>query len=334
MLVALLSLARQRPAPTRPPPVSRPGRSRRERPLESGLWCDHCRVIAKADIKLNAKGAAWGAVSAVRSHRGIGTARLSVDLDISPRIDEVVGGLISMICRVKIILPDLQEYLCDLWPLRQYIEVPERGGSITVTLEGAIGLRQLKIIEQHRVGDVTLSLDLTGHWVLENKHVPFWNTFVDTQIEHSAWVKLLSGWGYRNVLLLEFDQPTTARTKELEAAFTYLSEARDRFLEHDARHTVESLRQCLAALVGKQAEEEDSEEDVIAAQRGAKRDARPGSLSIVDYARRFELTRLALKFTSDLAAHPEGGETTLREAESLLIMTAGLIHQFAHPRDN
>jgi hypothetical protein len=199
--------------------------------------CDHRSVIAKADIKLGATGAAWATVSGVRSHRGIGIARLGIDLDVSPRIDDVVGGLISMICRVRVALPGLQDYLCDLSPVRQYVELPERGGSVTISLEGSVGMRQLKTIERHRTGDVTMNLDPTGHWVLGERHAPFWNTFVDEQIEHSAWVRHLSGWGYRKVLLLEFDQPTTARTQEFELAFVYLSEARDRFLEHDARHT-------------------------------------------------------------------------------------------------
>jgi hypothetical protein len=59
---------------------------------------------------------------------------------------------------------------------------------------------------------------------------------------------------------------------------TYLAEARDGCLAHEARHTVESIRQCMAELAGN-----------------------------------------------------APGETSLDQAESLLIMTAGLAHQFAPP---
>jgi hypothetical protein len=283
----------------------------------------------KAELKVNATGAAWAVVASMRAHRGIGIARIGFEVEVSPRIPEVAGALLSLAAHVRVRTPPTMDgFLCDVAADRQYTQIIEPGTSASFSLQGTIGLRQLKAIEDARTAGVTLELSLFGHWVIKADHFPFWSATVEHDVEQSAWVNHLSGWGYRNLLLLEFDQPTVARTKELQAAFNYLAEARQRFLAHEPRHTVESLRQCLASIVGATADGDETAAQVDDALKVARKEARPGGLA-VGYDQRFELVRSALKFASDIAAHPEVDETSLVEAESLLIMTAGLLYRLA-----
>ena len=91
------------------------------------------------------------------------------------------------------------------------------------------------------------------------------------------------------------------------------------------RQCVEALRHCLAALVGKRAEDEDDLADVQAAIKDANR---AKNSSIVGYNERSELVRRALKFYCDLGGHPEVAETQRSHAHSALVMTTGLLESF------
>jgi hypothetical protein len=84
---------------------------------------------------------------------------------------------------------------------------------------------------------------------------------------------------------------------------------------------VECLRQRLAALVGNEDHEEHTDADVTAALSEASKATRSCN---VPYDTRFELSRRTLKFTCDIAAHPEVAVTTRREAHASLLAAAGL----------
>lgn len=127
-------------------------------------------------------------------------------------------------------------------------------------------------------------------------------------------------------MLLELEAPDPATAPALSEAIEYFDQARRRFLEGESRLAVESLRQSLATLVGKQATEEDDADAVATNLKASRSAVRMGA---VDYERRYELTRQALKFLVDLGAHPETAETSPAEARSCLTMVAGLLQWYA-----
>ncbi|MDQ1743919.1 MAG: hypothetical protein QOE23_2258, partial [Pseudonocardiales bacterium] len=103
----------------------------------------------------------------------------------------------------------------------------------------------------------------------------------------------------------------------------FFAEAQRHYLEHEWRHTVESLRQALAAVVGRKAEDEDTEDTLRA---GIKELRRAAGARNVGYLARYEPVRAALKFLCDLGAHPEAGETSKNDAYAALLMVAGILH--------
>ena len=96
-----------------------------------------------------------------------------------------------------------------------------------------------------------------------------------------------------------------------------------RFGEGEWRICVESIRQSLAALVGKKAEDEDQESDVKDAINAARK-----MQYQLGYEPRRELVRRAAKFMADLGAHPETAETRKPDAYAALMIAGGLLHSF------
>jgi hypothetical protein len=279
-------------------------------------------------VRINAQDAWQVVITGIRASRGVGVARIAVDLDVRTRSDTLVERPLWLSGALHIHSPGLAtSYLCELVATPHPTAVPELARAATLSLDGTLSLRQLKIIEAARTDRVELEVELRGHAVVGERFVPFWAIRIDQTVQQSTWIDYLGAWGYRNVLLLEVDQPSTARTPELRRATQYLVEAQDQFLQHKARPAVESLRQCLVTLVGETTPSDTSEADVDAALRSAQRAARDKSAATVGYDRRLDLIRLALKFATDLAAHPEEAETTHADAEALFIMTAGLIQR-------
>lgn len=86
---------------------------------------------------------------------------------------------------------------------------------------------------------------------------------------------------------------------------------------------MESLRQSLASLVGKKADDEEQETDIEDAAKALRKEARSAK---VGYEPRMELVRQAAKFMCDLGAHPEVAETRRHHAYGALVMTGGLLH--------
>ncbi|AWK07668.1 hypothetical protein DDQ41_00630 [Streptomyces spongiicola] len=86
--------------------------------------------------------------------------------------------------------------------------------------------------------------------------------------------------------------------------------------------TVEALRQTLAALVGRKADDEDEAADATAAAEALREESMN---TAVGYPARAEQVRLALKFMCDLGA-PEVAGTEKSNAYSALLMVGGLLH--------
>ena len=90
--------------------------------------------------------------------------------------------------------------------------------------------------------------------------------------------------------------------------------------------TVESLRQSLASLVGKKADDEEQGTDVQDAFRAVRREPQEMYLG---YEPRLELVRQAAKFVCDLGAHPEVAETRRHHAYGALVTVGGMLQMFA-----
>jgi len=147
-------------------------------------------------------------------------------------------------------------------------------------------------------------------------------SIITSGISQSDWLELLGQAGYRRIMLLELEAPDILAHPELAEAIDYFVQAQDQYVRGEWRLTVESLRQCLASLVGKKADDEEQEAEVQDAFRAARRESRETKLG---YEPRLELVRQAAKFLCDLGAHPEVAETRRHHAYGALMMVGGLL---------
>jgi hypothetical protein len=283
--------------------------------------------VSEGSIPINAEhDAVRLTIQRIIPGRGVGVGQLTVEFEVSPtkqgatRLPLWIEGSIRTTN-----LGEATGFLTRLHGVNSPTFLPDLGARRSITLVGEIGLNQLQAIENARTTDVKLNFDLFGHFLREGVPIPFWSVQLDYEIRQSEWIDLLGQIGYKSVLLLEFDQPEIGKTTEFQHAYRYFIEAREHYLRHEWRQTVESLRQSVAATVGKTADDEDLETDIRSASKAARNEARSAR---VDYERRYELVRQALKFATDLGAHPEAGETTKADAHGALIMTAGLLAWF------
>ncbi|MFD7379888.1 hypothetical protein [Streptomyces mirabilis] len=183
--------------------------------------------------------------------------------------------------------------------------------------------RQLQVIEEHRTGGMKFRLQLTGTTMNDGNLERIGVGGVECELTQSDWAAVLEQMQYRRLLLIELDAPEVNRSAEFKVALDYYRDAEKQYLKHEWRLTVEALRQCLAALVGKKADDEDELADVEAGAKVLRKEARA---TAAGYSPRAEQVRLALKFMCDLGAHPETAETVKANAYSALLMTGGLLH--------
>jgi hypothetical protein len=185
---------------------------------------------------------------------------------------------------------------------------------------------QLWLIDENRTqGMVRMFLTFTGHAVIDGQPVPV----IDMQtlqhdINQSDWLDLIRQTGLKQTVILELEAPDPLAHPELANALDYYMQARTRFSEGDWRLAVESIRQSLAALVGKKADDEDQESDVKDAINEARK-----TQHRLGYEPRRELVRRAAKFMTDLGAHPETAETRKPDAYAALMIGGGLLHSFS-----
>jgi hypothetical protein len=146
-------------------------------------------------------------------------------------------------------------------------------------------------------------------------------------INQSDWLDLIRQAGLKQRIILELEAPDPLAHPELAEALNYYAQAQTRFGEGEWRLCVESIRQSLATLVGKKADDEDQESDL--------KDAINATRKIQDrlgYEPRRELVRRAAKFMADLGAHPETAETRKPDAFAALMIAGGLLHSFTVQR--
>ncbi|MEV5614441.1 hypothetical protein [Streptomyces bacillaris] len=185
--------------------------------------------------------------------------------------------------------------------------------------------RQLQVIEEYRTGGMKFRLQLTGTTMNDGNLERIGVGSIECELTQSDWAAILEQMQYRRLLLIELDAPDANRSYEFKVALDYYRDAERHYLKQEWRLTVEALRQSLAALVGKTADEEDEATDVETAFKALRREAHKTK---VGYSPRAEQVRRALKFMCDLGAHPETAETTKVDAYSTLLMAGGLLHEW------
>jgi hypothetical protein len=221
----------------------------------------------------------------------------------------------------------VREHRGTFQPANQPLIMPGMGMEYNFQLMLDLSDRQLQLIEERRnATSVQLWITLNGYTIEEGKHVSVADSQISYQINQSDWLSLLEQAGHARTLLLELEAPNPQTHPEMAEAIDYYTQALRRFNEGGWRLTVEGLRQSLASLIGKKADEEDSEQDIQDAIKTIRRESRD---SVVAYDRRVELVRQAAKFMCDLGAHPEVAETRREHAYGALVMVGGLLHAFS-----
>ncbi|MGW6743059.1 hypothetical protein ACWGDX_20425 [Streptomyces sp. NPDC055025] len=195
----------------------------------------------------------------------------------------------------------------------------------TFVLVADVDHRHLQVIEEHRTGGIKFRLQLTGTTMNDGNLERIDVGGIECELTQSDWAAVLEQMQYRRLLLIELDAPGANRSDEFKMALDFYRDAEKQYLKQEWRLTVEALRQSLAALVGKTADEEDEEADVEAAFKTLRREA---NKTRVGYPPRAEQVRRSLKFMCDLGAHPETAETVKADAYSALLMTGGLLHEW------
>jgi hypothetical protein len=193
-----------------------------------------------------------------------------------------------------------------------------------------LDLGQIYAIERRRNGGFSLNLQLELFGSGTEGDGPEYATayMQDIPVTRESWLAILEQIRYRQTMLVELTVPDAQSSPTVTHALRHFSDAQRRLLEGQYRQTVESLRQALAGLVGKDVTDEDSAEAVADSIRTEKKKSFE---SRVEYEPRYELVRQALKFLTDLGAHPEVTDTSPAEARSALTMVAGLLQWYGDP---
>ncbi|MFF0262513.1 hypothetical protein ACFYR2_27280 [Streptomyces microflavus] len=197
----------------------------------------------------------------------------------------------------------------------------------TTTFDLVVDLdhRQLQIIEEHRTGALKFNLEVTGTAMRDGNLERIGVGSIEYEVNQSSWAAILEQMQYRRLLLVELDAPDVNRSAEFATALGYYRDAEKQYVKHEWRLTVEALRQTLAALVGKKADDEDEAANVTAAAKALRKESMN---TTIGYPPRAEQVRLALKFMCDLGAHPEVAGTEKHHAYSALLMVGGLLHSW------
>ena len=175
---------------------------------------------------------------------------------------------------------------------------------------------------------VRIFLTFTGHAVIDGQYMAI-QEMQQTQhdVNQSDWLELIQQAGLKQTIMLELEAPDPLAHPELAHAVDFYTQAHTRFGEGEWRLAVKSIRQSLAALVGKKADDEDQESDVKDAISQVRK-----AQDRLGYEPRRELVRRAAKFMADLGAHPETAETRKSDAYAALMIAGGLLHTFTVPQ--
>jgi hypothetical protein len=266
----------------------------------------------------------------IQAFPGMGVTRLMFTFEFSNKDQGSTGYPMWLNGQVEAHARDGNRcYVGQLQPgTPQPINIVQFGREATTQVTLDLTNHQFWLIDENRTsGAVRLFLTFTGHAFIDGQYVPVQGSPpLNIQINQSDWIDTIRQAGLKRVLLLELEAPDPLTHPELSESLDYYAKAQARYGEGEWRLTVESVRQALAALVGKKAEDEDQESDIESAIRSASREAHSTTGS--DYQKRRELVRRATKFMADLGAHPEACETRKNDAYAALMIAGGLLHAF------
>jgi hypothetical protein len=261
---------------------------------------------------------------------GMGITRLMFTFELTNREQNSLGYPLWLGGRVEVqTRGGVRPYVGRLEPSApQPINVGQFGREVQTQVTLDVTNHQFWLIDESRTGGIVqMFLTFSGHAFIDGQYVPIQEAQpLAHQISQSDWLDLVRQAGLKRVLLLELQAPDPQSHPELSEALDYYAKAQTRYGEGEWRLAVESVRQSLAALVGKKADEEDQESEMTGAIKGASSESRKTRLS---YEPRRELVRRAAKFMADLGAHPEVAETRKPDAYAALMIAGGLLHAFA-----
>ena len=265
----------------------------------------------------------------VSASRGIGMVQLRFAVEATAKHAGVEGFPLIFNGRLEALGVGGSDTACPLAALLPLNHAPVLrgiGSDVFFTLVADVDDRQLHIMEEHRNGAQRFRICLSGMTVYEGRYERFWGDDIDYTVSQGDWIAILEQVGYAKRFLVELEVPSPQSNPDLVEAISYFMEAHRRYMQGEWRGCVESLRQSVAAIVGKKPDDEDEASDVQAALRNAR-----SSMKKVPtrYDVRIELIRQALKFYCDLGAHPEAAETRRRDAHAALVMTSGLLKEFS-----
>jgi hypothetical protein len=267
----------------------------------------------------------------LQAHRGMGITRLMFTFELTNRDQSSTGYPMWLGGRVEIRAHNgSQPYVGRLQPASpQPINLGRFGQEVTTQVTLDLTDQQFWLIDESRTGStVRMFLTFTGYVVIEGQHLAIQDmTPLQHDINQSEWLELVRQAGLKQTMVLELETPDPMAHPELGQALDYYAQAQTRFGEGEWRLSVESIRQSLAALVGKKADDEDQESDVKDAANEARK-----AQNQLGYERRRELVRRAAKFMADLGAHPETDETRKPDAYAALMIAGGLLHSFTVQR--
>jgi hypothetical protein len=257
-------------------------------------------------------------------YRGIGVTRLLFTFEFSCKQQLAVGQQLSLGGRIEISGPTngSRLYLASFQSPSQLLTLPQLGVDQTLQMSMEVSERQMQLIEDSRTRGVEFHITLAGYAVKDGQQQAVSEAQIFHEIGQSEWLTLLERAGYRRRLLIELEPPDRLAFPDLALAIDYYHQAQLHYQDGEWRLTVESLRQCLASLVGKKADDEEQEADVEASIRALRKESR--SIEVA-YAPRLELVRQVTKFMCDLGAHPEVAETRRHHAYGALVIVGGLL---------
>jgi hypothetical protein len=271
-----------------------------------------------------------GAVRAVLKNinvrRGLEVGRWMFTFELTTKQQPAAGSPLWLGGRLEVQQEPgrVTPYLGTFLPQLQPVVLSALGSEQTLQLTLQVSQRQLQLIEEGRTGDdLRLDIYLSGYAVQEGQYAQISEAQISHQIGQSDWLALLQRVGYRRFLLLELEAPDPQAQPFRAESTGYYAQAQRHYQNGEWRLTVEGLRQSLASLVGKKADEEESEAEVSETLKALRKESWNGQ---VGYQMRLEHVRQAAKFLCDLGAHPEADETRRHHAYAALLIVGGLLH--------
>jgi hypothetical protein len=217
----------------------------------------------------------------IQAFPGMGITRLMFTLEITNKAQSSTGYLMWLGGRVETQASNgSRPYVGHFQPATpQPINVGRFGQEATAQVTLNLTDHQFWLIDENRSQSIVrLLLTFTGHVVIDGQYIAIQETqSLQYDINQSEWLGLIRQKNLKQKIMLELEAPDPLAHPALAEALNYYSQAQTRFGEGEWRLCVESVRQSLATLVGKKAEDEDQESDMKDAINTARKT--PGLLT-------------------------------------------------------